>query len=358
MRPLPFSRTYSAHHYIRVRLCLRICAIFATYHFVPCQCLLVFNFFPSSRCHWQGLRLIYLRGHTCRLPYRYGPTNKCRPGASGFQDCGPRNWCVYFYTVVHADTNVTFTQDLKTKHTVACELRNMVDTVKDSETPRVVPIVMAVIVDRLKNMDPSFQKDTIEYAFRRVLIEILHRLPLVDTMRPQAALFCAGLLHVVSTDSEENAITCCKLTMEVVRNFRPLNGELVGQFFNVLHTIFHNIPSLVVEYFSEDSLVIDPNAVIPSVRSFKVFAEMATLVVILLQNHRSLVSPVVHENLQLHFETMSVQSPAQRKAREDYEAMGGYWAGVAPTVPNMSAYADLILAQVKVRLPQRYHDFS
>ena len=224
----------------------------------------------------------------------------------------------------------------------------MVDTVKDSETPRVIPIVMTVVVDRLKNMEPSFQKDTIEHAFRRVLIEILHRLPLVDTIRTQAAQFCAGLLHVLATDTEENAITCCKLLMEVVRNFRPLNEDLVGQFFSVLHTIFRNIPVLVEELLSEGSPVVDPNAVTSSVRSFKVFAEMATLVVILLQNHRQLVSPIVHESLQLHFEAMSVQSPAQRKAREDYEAMGGYWAGVAPTIHNLQAYTDLIIAQVKV----------
>lgn len=238
--------------------------------------------------------------------------------------------------------------DLKTKYAVACELKDLVDAVKDAETPRVIPILMSVIVELLKNMEPSFQKDSVELAFRRVLIEILHRLPPVETMRVQAPLYCAGLLHVLATDTEENAITCCKILMDVTRTYRPLNEDLVGQYFNILHTVFRNIPQLVEEILSEDSETMEPTGLNPSIRSFKVFAEMASLVVVVLQNHRQLVTPIVQGNLQLYFEVMTVQSPAQRKAREEYEATGQFWSGVAPTVRNLQAYTDLIAAQVKV----------
>lgn len=44
-----------------------------------------------------------------------------------------------------------------------------------------------------------------------------------------------------------------------------------------------------------------------------------------------------------------LESPAQKKAREDKEAMGGYWAGIAPTVVNTQVYTDFILSQIKVR---------
>ncbi|GJE84852.1 phosphatidylinositol kinase family protein [Phanerochaete sordida] len=239
--------------------------------------------------------------------------------------------------------------DLQTKHTVACELRDMIDGVKDADTPKAVHTVINVVVDRLKNTEPSNQKDSTEYAFRRVLVEILHRIPLPETVRPQAPHLCAGLLHVIATDYEDNAITACKALVDVVRNYRPLTDELTAQFFTILHTVFRNVPALVQETLSEESPAYDDTLPLyPSTRSFKVFAELATAVVILTQAHRNVVVPIIQQNLSLHLEAIMVQSPAQRKAREDYEAMGSYWSGVAPTVKNLTAYTDLIVAQVKM----------
>ncbi|EKM59507.1 uncharacterized protein PHACADRAFT_205724 [Phanerochaete carnosa HHB-10118-sp] len=240
--------------------------------------------------------------------------------------------------------------DLKTKHALACELRDMVDAVRDSGTTGAVSGVITVVVDRLKNSEPSNQKDSLEYGFRRVLIEILHRLPLPDALRPQAQVLCAGLLHVIATDYEDNAITCCKTLVDVVRNFKPLNEELTAQFFNILHTVFRNVPLVVQEALSEESPAYDEKnpPLYPSTRSFKVFAELATAVVILTQSHRPIVLPVIQQGLNLYLEAIMIQSPAQRKAREEHEAMEGYWSGVAPTVKNLPAYTDLIVAQVKM----------
>lgn len=240
--------------------------------------------------------------------------------------------------------------DLKTKHAVACELRDMVDTVRDADTPRVMPIVLSVVVDRLKNSEPSGQKDSPEYAFRRVLIEILHRLPTVDTLRARAQVLCAGLLHVIATDYEENAITCCKILADITRTFRPLNEELIAQFFDIMHTIFRNIPQLAEETLSEGSPPLDPNVSLPSTRSFKVFAEIPLLLGAIHQVHRTTVQTVLQQNIQLHLSSVLVQSSAQRKVREDYEAMGGYWCGVAPTMPNVQAFTDLVTAQAKVSI--------
>lgn len=44
-----------------------------------------------------------------------------------------------------------------------------------------------------------------------------------------------------------------------------------------------------------------------------------------------------------------LEAPAQKKAREDCEAMGGIWAGMAPTIKNKQVYSDFIHAQTKVR---------
>ena len=66
--------------------------------------------------------------------------------------------------------------DLKLKHTTACEIRDMIDSVRDNETSNVVPHMVPVLLEILRSGEPSFQRDSLEFSFRRVLLEILHRL--------------------------------------------------------------------------------------------------------------------------------------------------------------------------------------
>jgi transformation/transcription domain-associated protein len=52
-----------------------------------------------------------------------------------------------------------------------------------------------------------------------------------------------------------------------------------------------------------------------------------------------------------------IESPAQKKAREDSEAMGEYWTGMAPTITNPQLYADFINAQIKVSVTHTNNGF-
>lgn len=238
--------------------------------------------------------------------------------------------------------------DLKTKHTVACELREMIDTVRDADSARVFPQMIPVLLGILRSGDPSFHKDTLEYQFRRVLLEILHRVPYTDVVRPQALSLVSGMLHILRHDNEENGVTSCKIVIDLLRSFRALTEELIDEFMSIFQDVFRNIKALVEETLSEDSPVLDANVVLPSVRSFKVLAEMGIVVVTFSQSHRQIVATMIQTTLSLNFDILALESPAQRKAREDYEAMGPYWAGMAPTIKNPHTYADFINAQIKV----------
>ncbi|KAG6332834.1 hypothetical protein ID866_6255 [Astraeus odoratus] len=237
--------------------------------------------------------------------------------------------------------------DLKTKHTVACELREMIDTVRDADSARVFPQMIPVLLGILRSGEPSFHKDASEYQFRRVLLEVLHRVPYSDVIRPQALPLLSGMLHVLRHDNEENGVTSCKIIIDLLRSFRALTEELVAEFMSILQDVFRNIKGLVEETLSEDSPELNPNVVMPSIRSFKVLAEMGMVVVTFSQSHRPMVVTMIQTTLGLNFEVLALESSAQRKAREDYEAMGSYWTGMAPTIKNPHTYADFINAQIK-----------
>jgi transformation/transcription domain-associated protein len=55
-----------------------------------------------------------------------------------------------------------------------------------------------------------------------------------------------------------------------------------------------------------------------------------------------------NETLGPAFEVIALESPAQQTARENHEAMGGFWSGMSPTIQNPTAYSDFLSAQAKV----------
>jgi transformation/transcription domain-associated protein len=238
--------------------------------------------------------------------------------------------------------------DLRTKQTVACELREMIDTVRDTDSARVFPQMIPVLLEILRSGEPAYNKDNQEYQFRRVLLEVLHRIPYNDSIRSLALPLLGGMLHTLRHDNEENGVTSCKIIIDLLRSFRALTEELVSEFMAILQDVFRNIQGLVEETLTEDSAVLDVNLVMPGIRSFKVLAEMGMVVVTFSQSHRPMVVTMIQTTLALNFEVLALESPAQRKAREDCESMGTYWAGMAPTIKNPQAYADFINAQIKV----------
>lgn len=224
----------------------------------------------------------------------------------------------------------------------------MIDTVRDADAGRVYPHMIPVLLEILRSSEIAFHKDAPEYQFRRVLLEILHRVTTSDGTRTQALPLVKGMLDLLRRDNEENGVTCCKTIIDIIRAFRILTEEFVAEFVSILLEVFQNVKGLVVELLSEDSPSLDTNIVLPSMKSFKVLAEMGMVLVTFSQTHRQYVSPLVKGTLPLTFEVLALEAPAQKKAREDFEAMGGFWAGISPTIRNVQAYTDFITSQIKV----------
>ena len=209
--------------------------------------------------------------------------------------------------------------------------------------------MIPALLDCLRSGEPSFHRESLEWTFRRTLLEILHRITLIEVRREQVQPFIASMLHLLRVDNEDNGVLCCKTIIDLVRTYRTFNEELLKQFVQILNESFANMPGLIEETLSEESALVDPTIAFASMRSFKVMSELAMVIVHLVQFLRTMVQPVLFDNLESHFNFLNLESPAQKKAREDFEAMGGYWSGMAPTIRNSTVYADFILAQVKVR---------
>jgi transformation/transcription domain-associated protein len=230
---------------------------------------------------------------------------------------------------------------------VASEIREILDTVRDTESARTYPYLVPALAELLRSGEPAFSKDTSEYAFRRVLLEILNRLPVSESLRSHMPTIFSCMLHVIRHDNEENGTTACKALVDIIRGYRILTEENLNEFVAIFLQVFQNMKGLVEEVLSEDSSNIDTTVLFPSIRSFKVLGEMGMVIVIMSQVHRQLVSPAMQTSIPYATDVLALESPAQHKARTDYEAMGEVWSGMSSTVKNAGAYSEFIHSQIK-----------
>ena len=224
----------------------------------------------------------------------------------------------------------------------------MIDTVSREAENRVLPHMIPVLLEILRSGEPSFQKDSLEFQFRRTLLEILHRIPFIEVVRPQVHSLFTGLLSLLRHDNEEMGTTCCKMINDIMRGLRSFNDEVFSEFMSIFIQLVDNLKGQLVEVFSEDSRELDATTSLPAIRSFKVLSEINLLLVTFLQLNRNAVIPHIPSLIPRLLEYSDIQPPAQQKAREDHEAMGGIWAGMSPTMKNTTLYTDYILSQIKV----------
>lgn len=184
---------------------------------------------------------------------------------------------------------------LKVKHEVAQEFRELIDSVRDAEAARLFPQMLTVLFDTLRTTEPSFKKDSIEFQFRRVLVEIIHRIPPSEAMRPQVNTLMGGILSILKNDTEDNAVTCLKALHDILRAMKSIPDEQAVELVQIFLQLLRNMPSFVAEFLSENSPPIDPNLVVPSTRSLKVLTEIPFVLIFLTQSSRATILPLLPE---------------------------------------------------------------
>ncbi len=240
--------------------------------------------------------------------------------------------------------------DLKTKIILATEIRERLDTMRevetgrDADTLRILHLLIPALIDRLTNGEPAYRKDSLEYQFRTLLFSILSRIPSSEATR-QSIYDC--MVHIIRRDNEENAVLAAKHLVDLFRINRHISPESLSQFTDVCKDVFMNMRGLVGTFFKEDSAARDANLALPSIQSFKCATELASVLSLYTQHLKDTIRTQVV--LPAAFDFLMVEAPAQKTARENYEAMGNFWSGMAPTIKNTAVYSELILAQIKVR---------
>lgn len=104
--------------------------------------------------------------------------------------------------------------------------------------------------------------------FRKLLIEVLLRLPHAESLRQYAPNLITLLLHLLRIENEENAILCMKTFIDLHRTYsrnpdgtpipltEPYMQQMVAsvdEFLEIVADVFNNIGAVVDETFNENS---------------------------------------------------------------------------------------------------------
>ncbi|KAI9139518.1 hypothetical protein BKA69DRAFT_1040037 [Paraphysoderma sedebokerense] len=283
--------------------------------------------------------------------------------------------------------------ELKLKCQIASELRENVDVLHSSEYPSCLTILMPVFKDLLLNLTkPVFASSSFEQKLRFTILEILHRFPQNDHLKPFANDIVSMLMTIIKNDNEDNAVLALKIIVDLHRVYKNLLEEHVEPFLDLVMEMYRRFETTVKEIFdqepaegtsSQDDTVSaasasnsisapSPQPMSPvgqissqsdtgspsstggaaktlahSLSSFKVLTECPIIVVLLYQSFKPVVDQRMEELVSLVVKCLSTQPAAQREAHGVAEAKGDLFVGVASGIQNRAAYTELVVCQVK-----------
>nr|CAD7455788.1 unnamed protein product [Timema tahoe] len=126
--------------------------------------------------------------------------------------------------------------------------------VKFSEYPTFLDHSMKKFLKILQDGEPLFIGEYNIQQVRKLILEMIHRFPSNDHLRPYVKHILTLMLKLLETDNEENALVCLRIINELHRHFRPtFNPEVrfsnIQHFLNFVKTIYRELPNHLSNIF-------------------------------------------------------------------------------------------------------------
>ena len=192
-----------------------------------------------------------------------------------------------------------------------------------------------------------------EHKLRNILLEMFNRLPSSDHLATRIPDLLSLALKLLKTESEENAIICLRIIIDLHKNHRPSLDppvkvkqcleQSVQPFLDIVLGMYQQLPDTLQQTFtapptqkpkplSASSALGDsmrPSAALPALQSFKVLTECPIIVVLLFQLYPTFLHANIKQFMENIVEALHLTAPE-----------GAYTS-------HRSAYVDFIAAQVK-----------
>ncbi|KPJ11920.1 Transformation/transcription domain-associated protein [Papilio machaon] len=268
---------------------------------------------------------------------------------------------------------VTMLADLGAKDEIklkaAQELSENFEVILNSpQYPQFLDHSLKIFLKILQDGEPHFIAEYNIQQVRKLILEMIHRLPMNETLRPYLKSILILMLKLMEIENEENVLVCLKIFMELHKHYRPQYSTdvdihkflqwvkcIYSDLPNHLPKIFEPKPAIRVKDLSEisidqllqetytttpihtekklmDGSVVTYNLIPRSVLSLKVIQELPIIVVLMYQLYKQNVHQEVSNFIPLIMETITLQPAANHRQSAAF---------------NKEVFVDFMGAQIK-----------
>lgn len=249
----------------------------------------------------------------------------------------------------------------------AQELSENFETVVSSpQYPQFLADAIRVFMKLLEDGEPQFIADQNVQQLRKLLLEIIHRIPSNDHLKKYVQPILSLMFKLIKIENEENVLVCLKIIIELHKQYRPQMNDEIQDFLKFVNLIYTNLPShlnkiflpraqskvkdiaeinldaLLQETYTVTTILTDKKVgdnpsvsynIIPrGVLSLKVLAELPIIVVLMYQLYKPSVHQEVANFIPLIMNTITLQPLPEHRNHPAF---------------NKEVFVDFVAAQIK-----------
>lgn len=108
---------------------------------------------------------------------------------------------------------------------------------------------MKIFIKILQDGEPNFISENSVQQIRKLVLEMIHRLPTSDILRPYAKTILTLMLKLLQIDNEENILVCLRIIIELHKQYRPAFNPEIQHFLAFVKSIYSDLPKHLPKIF-------------------------------------------------------------------------------------------------------------
>ncbi|VEN46895.1 unnamed protein product, partial [Callosobruchus maculatus] len=108
---------------------------------------------------------------------------------------------------------------------------------------------LKIFLKILDEGDPLFIAEYNLQQVRKLILEMLYRLPANDILKPYVRSILQLMMKLLEIDNEENVLVCLKIIIELHKQYKPLFNPSIQRFLQFVKSIYSNLPNHMDKIF-------------------------------------------------------------------------------------------------------------
>lgn len=119
--------------------------------------------------------------------------------------------------------------------------------------PAFLEYSMRVFLKILQEGEPHFISEYSIQQMRKLILEMIHRMPTSEAVKPYVKPILVMCLKLLQTDNEENVLVCLRIMIDLHKQYRPAFHPEIQHFLTYVKSIYSDLPSHLPKLFEPKS---------------------------------------------------------------------------------------------------------